>query len=173
MTVRDENSFTLTAKKRRMGWVPETVSLHLDDSDDLIYTITDEAGYVVGTTTCAGQLDDLGAPVDISGRTATQLLRDNNHPTRRQVILAALKYRRETALKLPGTTPGTTPPENPPGTSAGTFTEPKPNTLLDELGTITGTTGNRPSGQVGSGGWLPVGEPPDPSPNPVDPLEDF
>jgi len=180
MTVKDDSSFTLTARKRRMSWVPETVNLHLDDNDLLHFARLDIPPPPPGTNDTATLLDQYGADPDITVSQAVQLLRDHGTATRKQVVAAAVKHRRQAVENLlgtcgqpAGTAAGTDLPPKWSGTDIGTAYDPKPNTLLDDLGTETGTDGNRSSGQGGSGGWLPVGEPPEPRPNPIDPLADL
>jgi hypothetical protein len=176
MTVKDDNHLTLTARKRRMGWIPETVNLHLDDSDELTFTLTDQPGYVIGTTTTAELLEQLGAPLDISTRQAVELLRASGNPTRRAIVVEAVKHRRqvvENLLNSGSQTAGTTPPTKAVPDHSGTFYESKPNTLLDELGTIAGTTGTTGSGVVVPEGSPPKGGTPDHAPAAEDPLADF
>jgi hypothetical protein len=95
LTKLDGDVFKLIAKKKRMGWVPESVELHLDEADALRYTLTAGVGYPAGTAELAAVLDELGVAAELSAAKATKVLREAGHGGRNEVIRAAVKYRRE------------------------------------------------------------------------------
>lgn len=92
MTAKDQNTFTLTAKKRRMGWVP--LKVEITQTDPLGYQLVQDDTYPVGTVDIAQALDALQVPDDAGVRTCARVLRDNGHKARQEVIRAAVKYRK-------------------------------------------------------------------------------
>lgn len=95
MTRKDGNAYTLTAKKRRMGWVPEKVNIELDEAGDLAFRLVDDETWPTGTKDCAAALDALDVPVDASNRKAGQALRDAGQGRAGAVVTAAQRYRRK------------------------------------------------------------------------------
>jgi len=183
MTVRDDNSYTLTAKKRRMGWIPERVDLHLDDTDDLTFTLLNAPPAPPGTGELATLLDELGADINISARAAGRLLRDNGHQHREIIIRAAVKYRKqavENLLQSASQSSGRTPPSTPRPDNPDAHHQPKPNPLLDDLGRDAGRGGTHLAGATDGGcvtrsGTHSAGaaQPQPPQEPTFDPLEDF
>ena len=92
MTATD-GGFLLGAKKRRMGWVPETVILTQHDEPHLHYRTAAEA-WPAGTKRVAELLDELGVPLAASARKAAQALRESGHEARNEVVRKAVKFRK-------------------------------------------------------------------------------
>jgi hypothetical protein len=113
------NGVTLKKKKRRMSWVPETINLERNDNYGIVTYALAEDSYLLGTDAVAKNLDDLGAPVDISRRKACDLLRENGLGVRTQLVTEAIRYRKDQDKAVPadsGTTFGG-PREPPAGTT--------------------------------------------------------
>lgn len=91
-----EGGITLKRELARMSWVPETVTLLMQDFP-LCYlpAIFD---WPEGTRVVANIMDRLELPLDASVRTAGTKLREINEGRRHDVVSAALKWRRELAL---------------------------------------------------------------------------
>lgn len=96
-----EGGLRLKAEKRRMSWVKETIELRLDDEDDLAYKIIGGGGttWPLRTKECADDLDRIGAPKGITTRRATDALRAAGIKYRRQVVVAAVRFRNEPGLR--------------------------------------------------------------------------
>lgn len=90
-----ENGIILTCDKRRMGWVPEKVTYTITDSP-LRYTPA-ARDWPAGTADCANTLSRLNVPLDATYREAADALRRAGAGRRKEVILAAIKWRFETA----------------------------------------------------------------------------
>ena len=73
-----ENGVVLTAKKRRMGWVPERSSF-VQSADPLRFA----GDWPKGTEEAADLLDRLGVSLDASTRTAVKALQDAGEGRRR------------------------------------------------------------------------------------------
>jgi hypothetical protein len=115
MSRGDAGTVRLDLTHQRIGWIEPANLTRTEDATGIQYRVTQSQIWPAGTTTTAAILDDLGAPTNIGGNHAEQLLRDNGHPTRRKTALAAARYRRN------GNHPGTT--TNPPnGNPTGTTT---------------------------------------------------
>jgi hypothetical protein len=99
MTKGDAGAFTLKNRKTRMGWVPKEVTVTLHD-DPTRYTLAAGAGYPAGTADLAATMDELAIPVDASQRAAGALLRDAGKTARSVTLRAAIRYRREEAMRL-------------------------------------------------------------------------
>lgn len=91
--VKADGGFTLTAKKRRMGWVPETVALSQND-DPLRYSIFGGMQWPADTGPVAKLLADLGVPVKSGYRQAADALAGAGHVYTRTAIRAAVKFRK-------------------------------------------------------------------------------
>ncbi len=100
MTSRDNNAFDLVAKKRRMGWVPETVAVTLEDTDELHFSLTNGPSWPAGTAAVAADLDRLGVPVETTRKAARTALRDADIGCRNNVLGAAIRYRRDRDLAV-------------------------------------------------------------------------
>jgi len=108
---RQDNGIRLHRDNARMSWVPETVTYTIA-ADPLTYTRTQQT-VPAGTADCIGHLDRLNLPLGISVRKARTVLKEAGHPTRTDVVTAALRTRRErleTGLKVFPDPPGNTPP---------------------------------------------------------------
>lgn len=93
---RADAGYTFTRKAARMAWVPELVEVHRGD-DPLSFTRT-AGNWPAGTKAIAERLDALGAPMDISRRSARDLLvkhADGKPVGKNEVIAKAIKYRRQ------------------------------------------------------------------------------
>jgi hypothetical protein len=93
------NAFTITARKRRMGWVPDQVKL-LRSDDPLRYTLTEGNMYPTGTAEMVAALDALGVPVEVSVRAARAALKAADVGAKQAVLVAAIKYRKEQGLRF-------------------------------------------------------------------------
>jgi hypothetical protein len=161
MATKDAGCFTLTAKKRRMGWVPETVDIVMDD-DPLSFRLARGPVLPDGTNEMAIQLDELGLPVEASARDAQRALRTAGRKGRNNVIAAAVKYRKErsptyhftgdpavdkylpTRETQSGNASGNTPSESSRGTRRGTPEPEQPLALLNGSGNASGNAGEHP-----------------------------
>ena len=56
-----------------------------------------DSGWPAGTKQLADRLDELGLPLDVSARKASDLLRASGHGTTYKRVQAAVKYRRQAA----------------------------------------------------------------------------
>ena len=99
----------------RIRWAPEKVAFNIK-SEPLRYEKVPVA-WPAGTREVAALLDTLGVPVTDSANQAQAALREAGEPRRRDVVLAAVKYRKQS-----GTTSGTTQHINT-GTTTGTTTD--------------------------------------------------
>lgn len=95
-----DGGFVAVAKKRRMGWVPETVDISQVDGADGVLTFTcQDPVYPTGTMQTAAWMDAAGVPLGASVRAASAMLRaaSDSRPALAQtttaVVGAALKYR--------------------------------------------------------------------------------
>jgi hypothetical protein len=95
MTHQDGDTFKLVARKRRMGWVPETVELKRSDDPTMQYALLTGTTWPAGTAECARLLDELQVATSAGYRTAAEVLKGASHATRAAVVRAAQKYRRE------------------------------------------------------------------------------
>jgi hypothetical protein len=101
----DQNTFKLIAKKRRMGWVPETVDLLMREDDCLTYSMLAGKGWPAGTAGFATVLDGLGCDLKVSVRAARQAVKEAEIVVSNEVLRAALKYRREALESVPAHPP--------------------------------------------------------------------
>jgi hypothetical protein len=114
MSRGDAGIVRLDLTHQRIGWIEPVNLTRTEDATGIRYRVTQSQTWPEGTAATAAILDQLNAPITIGGNQAEQLLRDNGHPTRRKVALAAARYRRN------GNHPGTTPVQpngNPTGTT--------------------------------------------------------
>jgi hypothetical protein len=94
---KTDDGIRLRGTHRRMSWVPETVNIARDDNGDrLTHRVTDDV-WPAKTKSTAAVLDSLDAPLDITRRAASQLLKDHGAKTRNETVSAALRYRRQEA----------------------------------------------------------------------------
>lgn len=91
-----DDGLTLKRTHSRVPWVPAEVNLRRDDEPQLRHTLA--AGlWPEGTKDVAGLLDRHTIPVDATASVAGQVLRSVGEGRRKQVVVAALKWRRERA----------------------------------------------------------------------------
>lgn len=88
------DDFTLKARKRRMGWVPDVVRLVRSDEPTLSYALTSGAEMPAGTHEAVVALDELSVSPDASNREAARLLRDAGRGKKNAAIRAAQNIRR-------------------------------------------------------------------------------
>jgi len=102
MAELERKRYRLTAVKRRLDSIPETVEVdQIADDDGLTYRlVAGDIGYPAGTVRVADDLDGLLVDLDETRREACEILRSAGRPARAQTVSAALRYRRERALKL-------------------------------------------------------------------------
>ena len=120
MTELDSKRYRLTAVKRRFEAIPETVEIdQITDDVGLTYRlVAGDIGYPQGTARVADDLDRLGVALGESRRNAGDILRDAGCGARHGVVTAALRYRRDRALKVDPKRQGP-PSEGPEAGSAG------------------------------------------------------
>lgn len=138
-----EDGVRLKATHRRQAWVPEVVDL-VRLSDPLRHERAAQA-WPSGTAELARSLAAMGLSHHESTRAVQAALRAAGSPARRELIVAAQRWRRQ-SLEPAGTTFGNhrEPPEPPSGTA----------------GTTSGTTPEPPSGTGFGNHWEPDSEPP-------------
>ena len=165
MTAKEAGAFTLTAKKRRMGWIPETVDIVMTEEQTMTFGLVNGDVYPPGTAEVARQLDDLGVDIDASGRTGRDALKAHTGKgVRVSAVLAAQKYRivRSSTFHFNGDDPttqsaqsvsrgsGHTHPKTGPDTPRDTHTQKNDKTLVDDPGYTSGYTGTHPSDGTGT-----------------------
>jgi hypothetical protein len=97
---RTDQGMKLTAKKRRMGWVPEFVDLTMSD-DPLHYDMAHRPGYPAGTREAMDLIEQLNIDPSLPVSQQGRLLREAGAKVSNQVLRAAIKCTRETLeLKL-------------------------------------------------------------------------
>lgn len=89
---KTENGVQLQRELARMSWVPERVTFKL--CDDPLNFVRLESDWPAGTDEVAYWLDKYGVALSASGAAAMKILRENGQPKRRQLVLAALRWRR-------------------------------------------------------------------------------
>ena len=90
---KTENGVSLTRELARMSWIPERVTFGLTE-DPLGYRRL-AGDWPAGTREAAEALDRLGVPVEVCARVAQRALKDAGEGRRKQVVVAALRWRRE------------------------------------------------------------------------------
>jgi hypothetical protein len=150
---QDGDTFRLTAKKRRMSWVPEVVDLTMIEEPTLAYRLV-SGSYPAGTKEVADTLDELGVPVDASRRNASKALSDAGRGARAAVVGAAIKWRREAVdnLWMDGSRNLGTTTAAVPGNHPTVPREPLDETPGQPPGTTPGTSGNHSRVQSGTTG---------------------
>ena len=195
--VGEEQAVKVAATHRRMGWIPEEVSIIRRPAGTepmhVMASGSTHAPYIEGTKECAADLIGLGVAIGTSSRKATTALQEVGKGRQRQIILDALRYMREQAVDNPPVVPVDNPETGleqkdtkDTETPVGTTSEPD---TCSETGTTFGTTGNHLKtppltstntreplseppgttfpGEVGTGGVTDK-EPPGTTPNPHD-----
>jgi hypothetical protein len=113
LTQRDRGVVSLELTHRRVAWLDSITLRRVEDNSGVRYIIDETKTWPDGTADAAARLDELGSPLDIGGNEAVSLLRENGYPTRREIALAAVRYRKD------GNHNGTTTKE-PTGNRSGT-----------------------------------------------------
>lgn len=101
MKKTDSGAFAMHATKRRMGWVPEDVTVIQFDEPHLHYKVVDDVA-PVGTERVMRELDRLQVPPTLSARAASAVLRDAKISARNDLIRAAQKARKRDATGVAG-----------------------------------------------------------------------
>jgi hypothetical protein len=97
-----QGGLELKAEKKRMDWVPATVTLDLDETDDLRWHVRagTAPGWPAGTADAVATLQALGLPVSASRRASAAALKAAGIKMRTALLGAAIKHRREEAKRL-------------------------------------------------------------------------
>ena len=103
--VRTDAGYDLKSKASRISWVPERSSFRQGD-EFLTFDWTMESAWPAGTKEVAKDLDELGAALDISQRDAGLLLRQHGQGKKSDVVRAALRFRKQENVDLPGVVGG-------------------------------------------------------------------
>ena len=90
---KTENGVCLRRDLSRMGWVPPTVTFAMVEDPLRYRRLTGDYPEHTGET--ANLLDRLGVPLDASTRTAAAALKALGEGRRRQVVIAALRFRKD------------------------------------------------------------------------------
>jgi len=163
---RTDDGVRLTRTHSRMSWIPELIELVRHEDDYGVWDFRRAAGtggWPARTKEAAERLDELGLPVNIATRKAAEALKAAGDGFRRQVVNAAVKYRKQ----------GLRPVDNPekwfPEPLSQTASEPAAGTTTrNSLPPAAEPVGNHPE-PVGQAPWEP-GSPPKggtgPSPTP-------
>jgi hypothetical protein len=174
-TKQDGGAFKLVAKKRRMGWVPESIDLTKNEYP-VSYSILGGHTYPPGTRELAATLDALGVPVDTSRRYAGDVLKAAGKGARNALLGSAIRWRKDEipafnatphsvdnlGITGPGNS-GTTTPVVPGDQGAGPR-GPLGETPAQSMGTTAGTSGDQEFVHVGTGPPLLRGTVPAPVP---------
>lgn len=168
---KTDTGLTLHREAARMRWVPDKVRLHMTE-EPLRFVQVDYA-WPAGTKECAEILNKLGVALEVKTRAAQTALKDAGHKMRKQVLCAALRFRRERALEdlRPEDLPGddVVDGEKSGSSETGNRTyvppreparEPNTETAPDLHRNQTGTNGNHPGAGVGTRGGGDVGTTP-------------
>jgi len=91
---KTDQGMKLTAKKRRMGWVPETVDLTMTDNP-LTYDMAQRPGYPAGTKEAMTLIEQCGIDHSLPVVKQGQMLRDAGHKVSNQALRAAIKMLRQ------------------------------------------------------------------------------
>jgi KaiC/GvpD/RAD55 family RecA-like ATPase len=94
-----ENGIRLTRELARMNWVPETVSLLMQDFP-LCY-MPAVSDWPEGTAALANLMDRMDLPLKTSVRAAGEKLREIDEGRRHDLVSAALKFRKERSAEMP------------------------------------------------------------------------
>lgn len=156
MVRRDGDAFRLTARKRRMGWVPETVDMMLDPHT-ATFVVTSFGTWPAGTDEAAEILDELGVPLDFGRPKAARMVRDAGRQIRNGVLSAALKYRRQRLENLSPSRLGEKQAETG-GTAERTGRDTPTEPQVSDTGQVSGTGGDRSARPPSVPPPLPIGE---------------
>ena len=98
---RTETGQRITATHRRMSWFPEVTDIVVAEVDGTMTFAMPVsavgAGWPAGTKEIADRLNELGLPVDVSARKASDALRASGKGHGYKKVQAAVKYRRQAA----------------------------------------------------------------------------
>lgn len=147
-----QNGIKLAARKRRMSWAPEWVAFAFREDPIRFEPLAED--WPAGTEAAVETLNRLSVPVEVSTREAERLLKSAGEGKRRNVIVAAQKWRRELG-NHPGNHLALGEPEpfgEPPGKSQpvqggnhpGNHREPPPEALREPGTPPLGGTGTLP-----------------------------
>lgn len=92
-----DNGKEWIATHRRLGWYPDKVHLHVDETEGTFTIELADRGYPDGTGEAVDDLERLKVPVDATASTAAMALRDDGCGRRRAVVQAAQRYRKAAA----------------------------------------------------------------------------
>jgi hypothetical protein len=95
MRAKEAGTFTLIAKKRRMGWVPMTVDLVMTETAELRFDLAHGHVWPKGTAEAAKALDALSVAVDCTVKQAREALKDAGRTASSEALSNAVKYRKE------------------------------------------------------------------------------
>ena len=96
---RSLDTVTLKRTAARVNWVPETVAFTREVVNDVLRHVRTADAWPAGAKEVVDLLDRMGAPIEISGVDAVEMLRDAGCSKRRAVVLAANRLRRERGLE--------------------------------------------------------------------------
>jgi hypothetical protein len=159
MVAKEAGTFTLTAKKRRMGWVPLSVDIVMNEDGLMRFELLNGHAWPAGTADVARVLDGLGVDVDASQRIAAKAFRESGGKARSEAIRAAQKYRQERSPSMhfagdlpvdnrPESAPqqsGRTPVETDRGAPRGAPADESAKPLVDGSGRTSGRAGAHPA----------------------------
>jgi hypothetical protein len=168
-TKQDGGTFKLVAKKRRMGWVPETVEL-VKNEYPVSYKILGGHTYPPGTRELAATLEELGVPVAANRKTNSEALKAAGKGARNALVGAAMRWRREEIPVFNATPNERTQPQHVvvegsnlgpqnsgtrhqavPGDQGAGLWGPTQETPAQSMGTTAGTNGDQQFVHVGTG----------------------
>ena len=155
MAAKEAGTFTLTAKKRRMGWVPLTVDIVMNEDGHMRFDLLHGHAWPAGTAEVAKVLDGLGIDPTASSREVARAYRESGNKARSDALRAAQKYRQDRSVSMhfasdqpvdnvPESVPhesGHTPAEDDRGTPRGTPAAKTVKPLVDGSGHTSGHTG--------------------------------
>jgi hypothetical protein len=145
-----EGCVVLTRTHSRIPWVPAEVTLRRELEPNLRHVLTD-GGWPAGVADVARLLDQLGIPLDATTAGAVRTLKLAEKPRRRQLVGAALRFRRErdsTSKTVPENlgTGRAGESRELSGTGAAGRTHPQ----VKRSGTVPGTAGNGSASDTGT-----------------------
>ena len=175
---KSDDGLTLKRTHTRISWVPETVSLVVEDFDDIIsirLRSKEQRGWTVKEIAIANRLDELGFPQDIGVNEVIRQLKDQGISLgHKSAIGRAIQCRKQ---PRPDPLNHTEPPQTEPvrttyknGTTFGTTSEPLPEAQQVQRNQgvyLKGTPGSVPD----LGEWN-QSTPTHPNPDPSEPNQD-
>lgn len=97
LTRQDNKLLKLTRTHSRVPWVAAEITI-VQEVEPMLRHIVSADAVPAGTHDCAVALDELEVPLDATASTAVAALKRVDRGSRKQVVLAALKYRRARAI---------------------------------------------------------------------------